>query len=289
MQFLHDLIHRSTQFSIDIGSDTTKVAFKSKVAWHEKTCVAVHSESHTVVCVGNAAFSLIGKTPQHIRVFRPVQFGMFTSEEMARLFLTTVWQQVRQQYSPSGVGSIAVHLPSVLTPSNQALFKQVVAPVLPQKTYQTTVQAIAALHRSFELEPTTAVLVTGATTSVLVFFDQGVMTHSFTRTIGVQRAAGKQGVSDSATDIWLWIRESVAQLPEEYVKKFADVGLLLAGGGALTKGLASQLATSLHLPVTPLVHPVTAVCTALLSDAQTNQTSPVTNKIDLSSQQPQKP
>lgn len=264
MWFFSTLLHRSTQFAIDIGSDSTKVAFKSSIVWHEKTCVAVHSQTQTVVCVGNAAFSLIGKTPQHIRVHQPVQFGMFTSQDIARLFLTAVWQQVRQQHSPSGVGSVAVHLPSVLSQSNQERFKQVVSTVLPQKNYQTTVQAVAALHTSATFPSTTAVLVVGADTSVLVCFDQGVVTDSFVRLIGVRGSNQARLASEALKDIWLWVRECLTQLPPAYVQKLPDTGLQLVGGGAVIKGCASTLSSSLHLPVSVLKHPVTAVCTSVL-------------------------
>src|SRR3989338_7953470 len=79
----------SNDIAIDLGTANTLVYVRGKgVVINEPSVVAVNDKTHQVVAVGKEAKMMLGKTPAHIRVVRPLSHGVISDFEVTEEFLT---------------------------------------------------------------------------------------------------------------------------------------------------------------------------------------------------------
>ena len=85
----------SNDIGIDLGTANTLVFVKDKgIVLREPSVVAIRTETHDVVAVGNEAKRMLGRTPDNISVIRPLRDGVIANfeitEAMLRYFITKV-------------------------------------------------------------------------------------------------------------------------------------------------------------------------------------------------------
>lgn len=79
----------SNDIAIDLGTANTLVYVRGKgVVINEPSVVAVNDKTHQVVAVGKEAKTMLGKTPSHIRVVRPLLHGVISDFEVTEELLT---------------------------------------------------------------------------------------------------------------------------------------------------------------------------------------------------------
>jgi len=79
----------SSDIAIDLGTTNTLVYVRGKgVVINEPSAVAVNDKTHQVVAVGREAKIMLGKTPAHIRVVRPLSHGVISDFEVTEELLT---------------------------------------------------------------------------------------------------------------------------------------------------------------------------------------------------------
>ncbi len=79
----------SNDIAIDLGTANTLVYVCGKgVVINEPSVVAVNDKTHQVVAVGKEAKIMLGKTPSHIRVVRPLSHGVISDFEVTEELLT---------------------------------------------------------------------------------------------------------------------------------------------------------------------------------------------------------
>ncbi len=79
----------SSDIAIDLGTANTLVYVRGKgVVINEPSVVAVNDKTHQVVAVGKEAKTMLGKTPAHIRVVRPLSHGVISDFEVTEELLT---------------------------------------------------------------------------------------------------------------------------------------------------------------------------------------------------------
>src|SRR3989338_4380688 len=75
--------------AIDLGTTNTLVYVRGRgVVINEPSVVAVNDKTHQVVAVGKDAKTMLGKTPAHIRVVRPLSHGVISDFEVTEELLT---------------------------------------------------------------------------------------------------------------------------------------------------------------------------------------------------------
>ncbi len=78
----------SSDIAIDLGTANTLVYVRGKgVIINEPSFVAVNDKTHQVVAVGKEAKMMLGKTPAHIRVVRPLSHGVISDFEITEELL----------------------------------------------------------------------------------------------------------------------------------------------------------------------------------------------------------
>ncbi|MEK7179589.1 MAG: rod shape-determining protein [Patescibacteria group bacterium] len=78
----------SNDIAIDLGTTNTLVYVRGRgVVINEPSVVSVNDKTHQVVAVGKEAKAMLGKTPAHIRVVRPLSHGVISDFEVTEELL----------------------------------------------------------------------------------------------------------------------------------------------------------------------------------------------------------
>jgi len=79
----------STDIAIDLGTSHTLVYVRGRgVVINEPSVVAINDKTNQVVAIGQAAKTMLGKTPAHIRTVRPLSHGVISDFEVTEELLT---------------------------------------------------------------------------------------------------------------------------------------------------------------------------------------------------------
>ena len=82
--------------AIDLGTANTLVYVKGKgIVLNEPTIVAINKKTGQLVAVGNEAKTMLGRTPTHIDVVRPLVDGVISDFEVAEEMLSYLIAKVR--------------------------------------------------------------------------------------------------------------------------------------------------------------------------------------------------
>ncbi|MBU1159622.1 rod shape-determining protein [Patescibacteria group bacterium] len=111
----------SRDVGIDLGTATTLVYVSGKgIIINEPSIVALNKKTDQVVAIGNEAKKMIGRTPAHISVIRPLVEGVISdfevTEEMLTYFIRKVHEDVWQGFVrprvvigvPSGITNVEI-------------------------------------------------------------------------------------------------------------------------------------------------------------------------------------
>tara|TARA_B100000745_G_scaffold44161_1_gene26703 strand:+ start:412 stop:1488 length:1077 start_codon:yes stop_codon:yes gene_type:complete len=106
----------STDVGIDLGTANTLVYVKGKgIVLNEPTIVAMNRKTGQLVAVGNEAKAMLGRTPNHIEVIRPLVDGVISdfeiTEEMLAYLIGKVHSEMRSIIAPR----VLVGVPSGIT------------------------------------------------------------------------------------------------------------------------------------------------------------------------------
>jgi rod shape-determining protein MreB len=86
----------STDIAIDLGTANTLVYVKGKgIVLNEPTIVAINKKTGQLVAVGSEAKVMLGRTPSHIEVVRPLVDGVISDFEVAEEMLAYLIGKVR--------------------------------------------------------------------------------------------------------------------------------------------------------------------------------------------------
>src|SRR3990167_6953004 len=85
----------SSELGIDLGTASTLVYVRGKgIVINEPSVVAINTKTEQILAVGNEAKSMLGKTPPHITVTRPLTNGIISdyevTEKMLKYFIDKV-------------------------------------------------------------------------------------------------------------------------------------------------------------------------------------------------------
>lgn len=89
----------SNDISIDLGTATVLIYIKGKgIVLREPSVIAVNTDTNKVCAVGEEAFEMLGKTPDNIKVVKPLTDGVISSctltQEMIKIFLSRVMKNM---------------------------------------------------------------------------------------------------------------------------------------------------------------------------------------------------
>ncbi|ADQ13886.1 rod shape-determining protein [Halanaerobium hydrogeniformans] len=85
----------SKKIAIDLGTATVIIYEQNKgIVLQEPSFVAINTNSNSVIAVGEEARRMLGRTPDHIKVVRPLKDGVIANFEVAELMLKSFLKKV---------------------------------------------------------------------------------------------------------------------------------------------------------------------------------------------------
>jgi rod shape-determining protein MreB len=106
----------STDIGIDLGTANTLVYVKGKgIVLNEPTIVAINKKTGQLVAVGNDAKTMLGRTPAHIEVVRPLVDGVISDFEVTEEMLAYLIAKVRAGTRSIVAPRVLIGVPSGIT------------------------------------------------------------------------------------------------------------------------------------------------------------------------------
>lgn len=106
----------STDIGIDLGTANTLVYLKGKgVVLNEPTIVALNKKTGQLVAVGNDAKTMLGRTPGHIEVIRPLNNGVISDFEVTEEMLAYMIAKARAGTRSLVAPRVLIGVPSGIT------------------------------------------------------------------------------------------------------------------------------------------------------------------------------
>ncbi len=106
----------STDIGIDLGTANTLVYVKGKgIVLNEPTIVAINRKTGQLVAVGNDAKTMLGRTPTHIEVVRPLVDGVISDFEVTEEMLAYLLAKVRTGTRSIVAPRVLIGVPSGIT------------------------------------------------------------------------------------------------------------------------------------------------------------------------------
>ncbi len=106
----------SVDIGIDLGTANTLVYVKGKgITINEPTIVAINKRTGQLVAVGNEAKTMLGRTPNHIEVIRPLVDGVISDFEVTEEMLAYFINKVRSETHTLIAPRVLVGVPSGIT------------------------------------------------------------------------------------------------------------------------------------------------------------------------------
>lgn len=106
----------STDIGIDLGTANTLVYVKGKgIVLNEPTIVAINKKTGQLVAVGSAAKTMLGRTPTHIEVVRPLTEGVISNFEVTEEMLSYLINKVRSDMRTIIAPRVLIGVPCGIT------------------------------------------------------------------------------------------------------------------------------------------------------------------------------
>jgi len=106
----------STDIGIDLGTANILVYVKGKgIVLNEPTIVAINKKTGQLVAVGNEAKTMLGRTPNHIEVVRPLVDGVISDFEVTEEMLAYLINKVRGEKRTLVAPRVLIGVPSGIT------------------------------------------------------------------------------------------------------------------------------------------------------------------------------
>lgn len=180
----------SKDMGIDLGTANTLVFVRNKgIVVNEPSVVAINTQTHEVLSVGDEAKEMIGRTPGNIVAIRPMKDGVIAdfdvTQAMLRYFINKTYN--RGLFSPKP--RIVICVPSGVTEvEKRAVIEAAIAAGAKEKNaYLIEEPMAAAIGAGLPVEEPTGNMVVdigGGTSEVAVISLGGIVTSKSVRTAG---------------------------------------------------------------------------------------------------------
>jgi len=259
----------SNDIGIDLGTANTLVYVKDHgIVLREPSVVAVQQGTNRVLAVGDEAKRMLGRTPGNIVAIRPLKDGVIAdfeiTEAMLRHFISKVHNRrhmVRPRVViavPSGTTEVALISLSGIVFSRSVRvagdeLDEAIANYM-KRAYnlmigeRTAEEIKIKIGSAYKLEKEVSMEVKGRD-----------LVAGLPKTISISSQEVREAILEPLSTIVDSVRITLERCPPELSADLVDRGLVLAGGGALLRGLDKLLAEETGLPVHVAEDPLSAV------------------------------
>jgi rod shape-determining protein MreB len=113
----------ATDVALDIGTSHTRLATAQRgLLFNEPTLVAIDTNSGEVVEIGHEALEMVGRTPRHVIVFRPLAQGATVDFDVTARLISSLFD--RAGVSKLSRARVVMSVPSLATPIERRALRQ---------------------------------------------------------------------------------------------------------------------------------------------------------------------
>jgi len=127
----------SKEIGLDLGTTNVRVYVRGAgLVVNDVSTISFNLRTQEPSCFGQEALRMLGKTPQHIRVIRPIEHGIISDFEATELMLRLIFEKVRQKRSLfSTRPKIIAVIPLDITEVERKSLEDVCAQIGSKKTF----------------------------------------------------------------------------------------------------------------------------------------------------------
>ena len=178
----------STDIGIDLGTANTLVYVRGKgVVMSEPTIVAINHKTGQIVAVGNDAKGMMGRTPSHIEVVRPLVDGVISDFEVTEEMLAYLIAKVRSESRSIIPPRVIVGVPSGITNVEMRAARDAARNAGARDVYLVEEPMAAAIGAKLPIfDPVGSMIIDigGGTTDIAVISLNGIVTSKNLRVAG---------------------------------------------------------------------------------------------------------
>ena len=197
----------ATDVALDIGTARTRLATAERgLLFDEPTMVAIDTTSGEVVDVGHGAIDLIGRTPRHVVVFRPLSQGTTVDFDVTARLIAGLFE--RAGVSKLSRARVVMSVPSLATSIERRALRQAAIQAGAREVSLMEAPIAAAIGLGLPVQDPvgSAVTVLGAGASEAALISLGGIVSS-----GARRVGGND--IDNAIATLLRLRQGVVAAP----------------------------------------------------------------------------
>ncbi len=173
---------------IDLGTANTLIYIKNRgIVLNEPSVIAVDTFTKSVIATGKQAKEMIGKTPDNIRVVRPLQDGVISDFEMTASMLKTYIKRVMPETSFFTKVRIVVGVPSGVTEVEKRAVEEVIRQMGAKEVYILEEPMAAAIGTGLAVDSAMGCMIAdigGGTSDIAIIALGGIVTSTSLRHAG---------------------------------------------------------------------------------------------------------
>ncbi|MEL7657436.1 MAG: rod shape-determining protein, partial [Bacillota bacterium] len=173
---------------IDLGTANTLIYIKNKgIVLNEPSVIAVESFTKNVLATGREAKNMIGKTPDNIKVVRPLQDGVISDFEMTASMLKAYIKRVMPETSIFTKVRIVVGVPSGVTEVEKRAVEEVIRQMGAKEVYILEEPMAAAIGTGLAVDSAMGCMIAdigGGTSDIAIIALGGIVTSTSLRHAG---------------------------------------------------------------------------------------------------------
>ncbi len=205
----------SKDMGIDLGTANTLVYVPEKgIVINEPTVVAINNRTNQILAVGNEAKSMLGKTPPHISVTRPLTSGIISDYEVAEKLIKYFIDKIHEDgFSFITRPRVVICVPLEVTEVEIKAVEDAVTAAGAREVYVVQEPVAAAIGARMPIQDPIGNMIVdvgGGNTEVAVISLHGVVTWKSTPVAGDEM---NRNIIQYARDVFnLFVGESHAEL-----------------------------------------------------------------------------
>ena len=171
---------------IDLGTANVMISMGNKgVVLNEPSVVAFNKRLNEVIAVGDEAYRMVGRTPEHITVVRPLSDGVISDHKMTKLMIMAFIEKVtgKQLFMPN----IVMCVPSSITDVESRAVIEAAKNAGARQVYLIDEPVAAIMGAGVDISRADGNMVVdigGGTTDIAVISMNGVVTKSSIKMAG---------------------------------------------------------------------------------------------------------
>ena len=173
---------------IDLGTANTLIYVKGRgIVLNQPSVIAVDVVAKRILAVGVEAKKMLGRTPKHIKVYRPLEDGVISNFEMTAEMLREFLSKVLDAISKMSRIRVVVGVPSGVTEVEKRAVEEVVRQRGARDVYILDEPMAAAIGVGLPIDGATGVMVAdigGGTSDIAIIALEGIVSSTSLRYAG---------------------------------------------------------------------------------------------------------